>query len=856
MRRCGSPPSGCRAAVLLADHRQGVRRRRFADRQQRPWITGTGNTASPKGDGNADSYVGTDGVHPTRRGPRLHRPADGARRWSRSPRTRPPFDTTAPTGPTAVNATVAGPSVQLSWDAATDDVAVTGYDVYRGTTASFVPADATKIAHVTGTSTTDSGVPAGQLLLQGGRLRRQRQSGSPATSSQVTVVAPDTQAPSVAGWRHDVGHRLGRRGELERLDRRHLGERLRPLPGHLRRLHAGCLDQAGHGRPAPPKTDAGVLGGTWYYKVIAFDAAGNRSDASDAASAVVVPPAPVTTTVTDSADTYVNAGAKTTNYGTSASAIVDGSPVQQTLLRFALPATPTGQQLTSAVLRVRTTTQAIASAANELEVRLAGRRLGRVDGDLQHQAGCRHGRPGQSRERRRQLVVRHPARPGRAAEPDRRQRQPGDRDGRRRQRAVPHPRDGSSVQPAPADPDVLVRIAQVINLVDERGSYGGPLRVALNQVDELRRRGHDVTLLGGGRGYPGAGGRRPSRAPTSRCSRRHGAVPGAGFAGSFAPGVAVHLARRAARAARRAGTTWCTSTSGGTSPPCRPPRPRWRAGTPYVVQTHGMIDASSRALARPLDALMTRRVLAGAAEVLLLTDRDEADVAHVMSGPEVAPASAAQWRCCGGGSTRRSGCPRAVRPEVLYLGRLHDRKRPLAFVEIGRRAHELGLAADFVLVGADEGELPAVRAAIDRLPPGARVRYEGPLPMAQSAEPAGPGERPGAALRRGHLPDGAAGGDVGRRSGCLHAVLRSGGRTSSARGRAWWYRTATATRRRTRWSALLSRTPFRRERMGQAGRELVSSRFSIAAIGEQLEAIYAARRQRRLHRNRHGAVRA
>lgn len=30
-----------------------------------PWITGTGNTSAPKGDGNADFYVGSDGVHAT-----------------------------------------------------------------------------------------------------------------------------------------------------------------------------------------------------------------------------------------------------------------------------------------------------------------------------------------------------------------------------------------------------------------------------------------------------------------------------------------------------------------------------------------------------------------------------------------------------------------------------------------------------------------------------------------------------------------------------------------------------------------------------------------------------------------------
>jgi len=32
---------------------------------RQPWVTGTGNSASPNGTGNQDLFVGSDGIHPT-----------------------------------------------------------------------------------------------------------------------------------------------------------------------------------------------------------------------------------------------------------------------------------------------------------------------------------------------------------------------------------------------------------------------------------------------------------------------------------------------------------------------------------------------------------------------------------------------------------------------------------------------------------------------------------------------------------------------------------------------------------------------------------------------------------------------
>src|SRR5829696_3823770 len=45
-----------------------------------------------------------------------------------------------------------------------------------------------------------------------------------------------------------------------------------------------------------------------------------------------------------------------------------------------------------------------------------------------------------------------------------------------------------------------VKILHVVTLVSPDGAYGGPLRVALNQSAELRRRGHEVHIAAGWRG--------------------------------------------------------------------------------------------------------------------------------------------------------------------------------------------------------------------------------------------------------------------------------------------------------------------------------------------------------------------
>ncbi|MEV7612681.1 DNRLRE domain-containing protein [Streptomyces sp. NPDC089799] len=79
-------------------------------------------------------------------------------------------------------------------------------------------------------------------------------------------------------------------------------------------------------------------------------------------------PANTVTRVTAAADTYANAGAPGTNYGTSGSLAVRGSALYASYLRFDLPAAPAGTVLKSATLSVKTSTMAGAGTADTVSV--------------------------------------------------------------------------------------------------------------------------------------------------------------------------------------------------------------------------------------------------------------------------------------------------------------------------------------------------------------------------------------------------------------------------------------------------------------------------------------------------------
>ncbi|KIF72469.1 fibronectin [Streptomyces sp. AcH 505] len=79
-------------------------------------------------------------------------------------------------------------------------------------------------------------------------------------------------------------------------------------------------------------------------------------------------PADTVTTVQAAEDSYVNAGAPSTNYGTSSSMAVRGTSAYTSYLRFTLPAAPSGTVLKSARLAVKTSTMAGAESADSQSV--------------------------------------------------------------------------------------------------------------------------------------------------------------------------------------------------------------------------------------------------------------------------------------------------------------------------------------------------------------------------------------------------------------------------------------------------------------------------------------------------------
>lgn len=256
-----------------------------------------------------------------------------------------------------------------------------------------------------------------------------------------------------------------------------------------------------------------------------------------------------------------------------------------------------------------------------------------------------------------------------------------------------------------------MRILHVVTLISEDGAYGGPARVALNQANALADLGHEVTVAASGNGPPPTAG-----AVDIRLFRPRTVIPRSGFAGLAAPGmlrwlvehattfdvVHVHLAR-----------DLVTLPAAGL---CR------LRGVPTVVQTHGMIDASDKLLARPLDAVATRAALRRSAAVFYLTDRERADLV------EVAGAGMNLVNVINGVPVLPEKMPNTG-PEVLFLARLHPRKRPDLFVDMADILVREIASVSFAMVGPDAGMADAIAQRT-----GPRIRWEGPCAPEKTAE--------------------------------------------------------------------------------------------------------------------------
>lgn len=262
-----------------------------------------------------------------------------------------------------------------------------------------------------------------------------------------------------------------------------------------------------------------------------------------------------------------------------------------------------------------------------------------------------------------------------------------------------------------------MKIIQTVTLYDNRGAFGGPLRVAINQVRELVADGHDVELIAGRR----RSGRRVEHIEevSLRTFRAYQLVPGAGFSGLFSPGMTVHLLRRVRSAdvvhihAGRDLISLVVLLA------CR------LLKTPYITQTHGMIVPKKRFLSRTVDRLAVKPLISRAHCNLVLTDEEGEAIRNLLesdrsvqklgNGIRVPPLS---WR------------PSPGVPEVVFCARLAPRKRADVFVKVSKEVKERGLNVRFAVIGPDGGSLEEVRDLIRRERVDDCCRYEGALPYA------------------------------------------------------------------------------------------------------------------------------
>jgi len=112
-------------------------------------------------------------------------------------------DTQAPTAPTGLAATGGAGTASLQWNASTDNVGVTVYDVYRSTTSGFTPSPQNKIAQTQSTSYTDAGLAVGTYYYvvkaedaAGNLSGASNQATAVVTSSDVTPPSVSITAPT------------------------------------------------------------------------------------------------------------------------------------------------------------------------------------------------------------------------------------------------------------------------------------------------------------------------------------------------------------------------------------------------------------------------------------------------------------------------------------------------------------------------------------------------------------------------------------------------------------------------------------------------------------------------------------
>jgi hypothetical protein len=227
-------------------------------------------------------------------------------------------DTTPPSAPGTLTASGGVGQTSVNWGAATDNVGVVRYNLYRSTTSGFTPSAANRIAQPTATSYSEIGLAAGTYYY---RVAAEDAAGNIGTASNEAsaVVTGDTTAPGApSGLAGTVT------GSTINLTWTAATDNVGVARYNVHRGTTSGFTPSAANRIAQPTgtsyADTGLATGAYFYKVTAEDAAGNVGNASNEATSTVAdatpPSAPGTVTATVAGSTVnVSWGAATDNVG-------------------------------------------------------------------------------------------------------------------------------------------------------------------------------------------------------------------------------------------------------------------------------------------------------------------------------------------------------------------------------------------------------------------------------------------------------------------------------------------------------------------------------------------------------------
>ena len=201
-------------------------------------------------------------------------------------------DTTAPSQPAGLAGSVVGSTVNLSWTASTDNVAVSRYNLHRSTSAGFTPSAGNRIAQPTGPSYADTGLATGSYFY---KVTAEDAAGNiSAASNEASATVADATAPSAPSSLTATAA-----GSNVNLSWAAATDNVGVSRYNLHRGSTSGFTPSTGNRIAQPTglsyTDPGLSPGSYFYKLTAEDAAGNISPVSNTASATVLDTSPPST---------------------------------------------------------------------------------------------------------------------------------------------------------------------------------------------------------------------------------------------------------------------------------------------------------------------------------------------------------------------------------------------------------------------------------------------------------------------------------------------------------------------------------------------------------------------------------